>query len=149
LNFPVGSVVGSGPCPFDLMSTIKSLQDKHFNGYIILAVRGSFIEEGVLFFREGVITACVVECLGADKLVKGNDSMSYFANQSKGDGFSQVVSLTRSQVDLILAFDEKLLLDKIDLKDIPKIIPSVFVPTFSKAAEQKSALEAYGLGDLK
>ena len=149
MNFPVGEVVGSGPSPFDLAGTMKSLQDKRFNGYIILAVRGNFIEEGVLFFRDGAVTACVVECLGADKLIKGNDAVLYFANQSKGKGFSQVVSLSRSQVDLVLAFDEKLLLDKIDLKDIPKLIPSAFASMFSRVAVQKSALDMYGLSDLK
>ena len=141
--------MGSGPCPFDLVGTIKSLQDKSFNGYIILAVRGSFIEEGVLFLRDGVITACVVECMGAEKMFKGDDALSYFANESKGTGFSQVVSLSRSQVDLVLAFDEKLLVGKIDLKDIPKLIPSDFAPLFSRVVKQKNALDAYGLGDLK
>jgi len=149
MNFPVGEVIGKGSSPFDLMTEARKLNGSKFNGYIILAVRGNFIEEGALFFRDGEVIACAVECLASDKLIKGKEALEFFGNETKGVGFYQEVSLTKSQVDLILAFDEKLLAGEIDLKDIPRIIPSAFSRRFSGIEEQKNALDAYGLGDLK
>jgi len=149
MNFPVGGVTTKGDVPFDLVVKVQEFLDSRFNGYIILSVKGTFIEEGALFFKDGVILACVVECLGAEAIVKGTDALPYFFNETRGFGFFQCVSLTKSQVDLVTAFDEKLLTNKIDLKDVPRMIPSVFSPRFNRVQTQKSALEAYGLGELK
>jgi len=149
MNFPVGDVVGKGASPFDLVGEVRKLNSDRFSGYIILSVRGDFVEEGVLFFRDGLIVACSVECLAVQKLIKGVEGLEYFANESRGLGFYQCVSLTKSQVDLVLAFDEKLLAGDVDLKNFPKLIPPTFLRRFSSVAEKKSALDAYGLGDLK
>jgi hypothetical protein len=149
VNFPVGDVFAKGLVPFDFSSKAQELFLKTFNGYLVLSVRGHFVEEGAVFFREGVITACVVECLAVERTLKGNDALEFFFNQTKGKGFFHLVNLTRSQIDLVTAFDEKLLVNKIDLKELPKIIPSVFSVKFEKPIDQKSALDAYGLSELK
>lgn len=149
MNFPVGSVVGKGDVPFDFASKAMELAQSSFNGYIILTVKGHFIEEGVVFFREGEIVSCIVECLALEQTLKGDKAMDFFLNATKGVGFFHCVMLTRSQIDLINAFDEKLLLsNKIDLKDLPRMIPSAFSPKFYKVSTERSALEAYGLGEL-
>jgi hypothetical protein len=80
---------------------------------------------------------------------KINEALEFFYNQTKGRGFFHLVGLTRSQVDLVTAFDEKLLVNKIDLKELPKILPSVFSVKFEKQINEKSALEAYGLSELR
>ena len=149
MNFPVGQVKMKGDVPFDLVSVYQKLSQEVFSGYIIQSVRGNFIEEGVLFFRSGEAMGCVVECLPAQALLKGEEAFSFFLNQTKGTGFFQCVELTRSQVDLVVAFDEKILFNKIALKDLPKMIPSAFLPRFVKSLSKKDALDSYGLGDLK
>jgi len=149
MNYPVGELVGKGNSPFDFSSKVQEFADKRFNGYVILSVRGHFIEDGIVFFREGTILGCIVECLAAERTVKGDEAFSFFLNETKGNGFFQVVSLERSQVDLVVAFDEKLLVSKIDLKDLPKMLPSNFLPKFEKPASSKSTLDAYGLSELK
>lgn len=150
MNFPVGEVIARGVAPFDLVTRVEELQSQEFNGYIVLAVKGDLIEEGILFFKEGKVLACIVECLAAGKTLKGSSALEYFGNQVKGNGFFQVVSLTKSQVDLVFAFDEQLLLQpKIDLKDLPRFIPSAFLPRFSRPKEEKSVLEYHGLGGIK
>ena len=149
VNYPVGEVISKGDAPFDFLQKAQGLSEKNFNGYIVLAVRGSLIEEGVLFFREGFVFACAVECLAAEKTLKGQEALDFFFNQTRGSGFFQVISLERSQVDLVTAFDEKLLLPKIDLKELPKMLPSAFSPRFSKPLTSKSVLEAYGLSELQ
>lgn len=137
-----------GDVPLDIVSVSQKLLDKKFNGYLILTIRGHFIEEGVLFFRDGEIAGAIVECLALENTIKGPEAVSYFLNETKGVGFYHCIELTRSQVDLITAFDEKLLAPKIVLKDLPKMIPNAFLPKFERAGEKKSALETYGLGEL-
>ncbi|VVB74925.1 Uncharacterised protein [uncultured archaeon] len=149
MNFPVGTVVSKGETPYDFVSKAQELAEKSFNGYIVQAVCGHLVEEGVIFFREGEMIGCVVECLAADKTLKGNEAREYFFNEVKGMGFYHCIELTRSQVDLVMAFDEKILGDKINLKELAKLIPSAFTPKFERTSAQKSALEVYGLGDLK
>lgn len=149
LNFPVGEVRGKGVTPIDFVSKAEELSSKAFNGYLILSVKGNFVEEGIIFFKGGVIIGCIVECLAVEKTIKGNDALEFFFNQTKGKGFFHLVELTRSQVDLITAFDEKLLVNKIDLKELPKSIPSVFSIKFEKPLDSKSPLDAYGLSELK
>ena len=62
-----------------------------------------------------------------------------------------MIELSRSQVDLVTAFDDKLLLvNKIPLKDIPKMIPDVYEPQFvEEVVESELDLDKYGLGELK
>lgn len=149
MNFPVGTVLSKGELPIDFVQKASELAQKSFNGYVVLAAYGHLVEEGAIFFREGEIIGLIVECLAAEKTIKGNEAKEYFFNETKGMGFYHCVELTRSQVDLIMAFDEKILGDKINLKELAKLIPSAFTPKFERTMAQKSALEAYGLGDLK
>jgi hypothetical protein len=149
LNFPVGDILGKGSIPIDFVSMAQDLSSKAFNGYLILSVKGNFVEEGIIFFKSGLIIGCIVECLAVERTLKGNDALEFFFNQTKGKGFFHLVELTRSQVDLITAFDEKLLVNKIDLKELPKSIPSVFSVKFEKLLDSKSPLEVYGLSELK
>lgn len=150
MNFPVGGMIAKGSLPFDFIELAQRLSDRTFNGYVVQSVKGSLIEEGVLFFREGNIVACVVECVGSKKIVKGDEASSFFFNQTKGNGFFHVIELAKSQVDLVIAFDEKLLLSsKIVLKDIPKLIPITFEPKFSVEKSDSFSLDSYGLGELK
>ena len=149
MNFPVGEVAEKGSVPFDFSIKVQEVLSKSFNGYLVVSVRGHFIEEGTIFFKGGEIIACIVECLAAERTLKGNDALEFFFNQTKGKGFFHLVNLTRSQVDLVTAFDEKLLVNKIDLKELPKLIPSVFSVKFEKPISEKNVLESYGLSELK
>ncbi|MFA6268269.1 MAG: hypothetical protein WCW13_00215 [archaeon] len=149
MNFPVGPVISKGNVTYNITDVAGQLVSKSFNGYIIQSVRGDFIEEGALFFRDGEMIGCIVECLAVEKTLKGNEALPFFMNQTKGNGFYQCVSLVRSQVDLITAFDEKLLVNKIALKELPRLIPLVFSPKFERSESKVDSLQNYGLGELK
>lgn len=151
MNFPVGKIVSKGSLPLSIVDLIEQCNQKKFNGYVIFSVLGNFIEEGVLFFRDGVNYAACVECMSVKKSIKGDEAFSYFLKQTKGKGFFHLVELSRSQVDLVTAFDEKLVLvNKIPLKDIPKLIPNVYEPQFrAEVVESRLDLDKYGLGELK
>jgi len=150
MNFPVGTVVFKGSSPYKLEEIAANAIGKKFNGYIIQSISAHFIEEGVLFFRDGEMVACVAECLALSKSFKGKEALDFFLNQTKGKGFFQVVDLSRSQVDLVTAFDEKLLLgEKLALKDLPKLIPVTFSNRFEPSEKGSDLLETYGLSELK
>ena len=150
MNFPVGEVISKAYLPINLEVIIPELKKINFNGYLIQTIKGECIEEGVLFFRDGEINAVIVECLNAKKTFKGNEAIPYFLNQTKGNGFFQTISLTRSQVDLVTAFDEKLLVtNKIALKDLPKLIPVKFEDKFKLLSQESNVLDKYGLSGLK
>ncbi|MDD4250985.1 MAG: hypothetical protein PHX27_02225 [Candidatus ainarchaeum sp.] len=150
MNFPVGEVIAKAPLPVDIITVVTELQKINFNGYLIMSVMGSSFEEGVLFFREGDFCAGIVECENINKTFKGDASLDYIINQTIGKGFFQTVQLTRSQVDLITAFDEKLLfLNKINLKELPKLIPSMFRDNFVFLEKNEDVLGKYGLSSLK
>ena len=149
MNFPSGVVVNKGELPNDFLVVVNDLDEKKFNGYIIQSVKGEVIEEGALFFRDGVLSACLVECNSLQKTIKGKDAFEFFLNQTKGKGFFQVVELTRSQVDLVEAFDETLILHEVNLKELPKLIPVRYIIKFKGEAKKENILERYGLSDLK
>lgn len=148
MNFPVGTIVSKGTLPNTISTLANEFLGKKFNGYIIQTVKGDIIEEGALFFRDGKMSACIIECLGAKQTYKGKEALDYFLNQTKGKGFFQVVELTRSQVDLVEAFDETIILHEINLKDLPKLIPSNYAIRFKGEAKRENILDRYGLGDL-
>jgi hypothetical protein len=150
MNFPVGEVIAKANLPVNFETVFNELQRLNFNGYIIQTVRGNCIEEGAIFFREGQLNACVIECLKAEKVFKGEEAFPYFLNQTRGKGFFQTIQLTRSQVDLVIAFDEKMLLkNKIVLKELPKLIPDSFKEKFELPESTENILEKYGLSVLK
>ncbi len=150
MNFPVGTVISKAPLPINFLVIAQEFNNRQFNGYIIQTVKGNCIEEGVIFFRNGEMIACVVECLTLKQTFKSNDALNYFFNQTKGEGFFQAVELTKSQVDLITAFDEKILLsNKISLKDLAKLIPDSFEAKFLVQNEKNDFLDRFGLGVLK
>ncbi|MCX6801277.1 MAG: hypothetical protein NTZ73_03755 [Candidatus Diapherotrites archaeon] len=150
MNFPAGKVVLKGTIPFDFETIAKSLVDGGFSGYLIQTVKASCIEESVLFFKEGKMYACFAECLSVGAGFKGKEALKYFLNGAKGKGYFQAVELARSQIDLVTAFDEELLLPaNLSLKDVAKMVPAVFSDNFQAEKKEAGVFESYGLGDLK
>jgi len=149
MNFPVGAVVSKGELPTNVTTIANELGSKKFNGYIVQSVKGEVVEEGVLFFRDGKISACIVECTSFKQTFKGREAVELFLNQTMGKGFFQVIELTRSQVDLVEAFDEILMVREIALKDLPKLIPNTYATRFKGEIEKENFLDRYGLSELR
>ncbi len=150
MNFPVGKVVSKAPLPVNFGIIFEELNNCKFNGYIIQSVKGNCMEEGAIFFRDGEIIACIVECMTLKQIFKSDQALDYFFNQTKGEGFFQAVELSRSQVDLVTAFDEKILTtSKISLKDLPKLIPNSFEAKFLVQTKTDDLLGRFGLNVLK
>ncbi|MFA5763371.1 MAG: hypothetical protein WC915_01005 [archaeon] len=150
MNFPVGDIIAKAYLPVNFNTISSELEKINFNGYIIQSVKGSVIEEGVLFFRDGKINACIVECKTSKITLKANEAFNYFLNETKGQGFFQTVKLTRTQVDLVTAFDEKILIkSEVNLKELAKLIPDSFTDKFNIPVEKEDVLNKYGLGSLK
>jgi hypothetical protein len=150
MNFPVGRVVMKGELPSNIYLTIQELVNSGFNGYIIQSIKSWCVQEGVIFFRDGKVIASIVECSFVKKNLKGDEAFLEFLNQTLVKGYYQIVELSRSQIDLIIAFDQKLLFSKeIVLKDVTKLIPNKFIERFSFDDTKKDVFGAYGLGALR
>jgi hypothetical protein len=150
MNFPVGDIIAKAYLPVSFETITLELEKIKFNGYIIQSVKGSVMEEGALFFRDGKVSACVVECLAVKANLKGNEAFKQFLNETKGKGFFQTVKLTRTQVDLVTAFDQKILItDEVNLKEVAKLIPNSFEDKFGLPQGKEDILDKYGLGSLK
>jgi hypothetical protein len=147
MNFPSGQVVKKGELPFNFQEIFNDLNSKNFNGYLILSVHSNFFEEGICFFKSGQIIGSLVEVLNLKKLIKGDEAMDYFLNATVGNGFYQIVELTKSQVDLIIAFDEKLGIKNM-YKDFSKKIPSKFSEKFELNISKDDLFNKYGLDAL-
>ncbi len=150
MNFPVGNVLSRAPLPANIKELLTELENNLFNGYLVMSVKGDCIEEGVLFFKEGEPIAAIAECLFFEKTFKGKEALKYVMNQTKGDGFFQTIELSKNQIDLVTAFDGKILLgDKINLKDLSKLIPDKFQQYFEISECDDEAVDRYGLSCLK
>lgn len=150
MNFPVGTVISEAPLPIKFETVFEKLKEMRFNGYIIQSIVADAVEEGVIFFREGEMIASIIEVLALKQTLKGDEALNYFLAQTKAKGFFQSVELSRSQIDLVTAFDEKLLISKgFSLKDLAKSIPDSFETKFKMSGEKSDPLSKFGLSDLK
>ncbi|MDD3159918.1 MAG: hypothetical protein PHQ98_03055 [Candidatus ainarchaeum sp.] len=146
MNFPVGKLIKSSTAPFDFQSIFTELLAKSFNGYLIISIYSNCLEESICFFKSGQIVGCLTEIMQLNKVIKGDESINYFFNQTRGQGSYQLVELTKSQIDLIIAFDEKL---KVNLeKDFLKKIPNQFVLKFDLSNQKVDLFNKYGLSGI-
>lgn len=111
LNYPMGELRQAGVLlsktnPVFLFS---DLMDTGFSGIAILTIEGfSGIEESIVFFREGQIVGSVYSYDSQDIAVFSQTALeSGFNAYLAKHGVLDVVNLSRQQIDLILALDER------------------------------------------
>ncbi len=162
MNLPSGVPlqIGQDLEKYDLIEIFKGLERESFNGYVVLAVRGvEGVEESALVFLEGSVVAASHEFLRYGKSVEGLDAIPLLVNAlALGKGIFDIYELSREQVRLILAFNEKARIQEFPKWDeIKKLVPSKYNPEFVKEVVQKVApeeweksrmLARYGLVDI-
>jgi len=116
---------------------IISLVKSSFTGYLICTIKGYMgIEEGVLLFRQGAIIGSFYDYINKDKELLGEDALKRAFNCLLAPkGIIDVVALTGQQLDLITAFQEKILIkNPIDLKRASKTVPQKYSEDYAKQA---------------
>jgi len=140
---------------------VYSMVDKYmaesFTGYFIVSILGySGFEEGVIIFRHGQLVGSVFEYNKYNIVVFGFFALQQFFNAVRAKfSVMDIVSLSVHQVDLITAFNDKIMLENpISLKEISKLIPPMYSDAFAKRvlsdvlledSSKQSALESVGL----
>ncbi|MBS3061837.1 MAG: hypothetical protein J4215_04625 [Candidatus Diapherotrites archaeon] len=111
LNFPVGdAVVHLAPLSQFDAERVFELQKQKFSGYLVATIEGaSGVEEGLLFLLEGKVVACAYSLDAFDIISYAQTGLQLFFNAlAAPNGIVDVYGLSRQQVELILALEEKI-----------------------------------------
>ena len=142
MNLPAGKIVEKGLklSEKNVEKILSDLFTEIFSGYMIVTVEGlQGIEEGLLLFEKGSLKGAIFEELWSEKELLGEEALKRIANAlASREGIAGINSLTKQQVDLIIAFQEKMALQKeYRLEDIKKMIPKE--STVKKEEERKES----------
>jgi hypothetical protein len=128
MDIPVGSLVEEN-IPLketNLVQKLFALMQQGFNGYVVLTTEGrSGIEEGIVLLKNGAAVGAVYEYLKFKKSFFGDSALQQLLNAALAKaGVIDIGSLSKQQVELIIAFNEKIELGApLGQKEIAKIMP--------------------------
>ncbi len=149
MNLPSGNFVFQALEVKQAKSQLSKLFVQGFSGYIALTFEGSDgVEEGVVLFKSGLGVACSHEFLKYDVSLQGNLALANWVNGLAASyGVMDAVQLTPLQVDMSIAFDERLKLsapmnEKALEKLWPKRFNAVLAQSALKDAQPKAVLKS-------
>ncbi|MBU0662617.1 MAG: DUF2226 domain-containing protein [Candidatus Diapherotrites archaeon] len=137
MNLPVGSAVAEEVAlkDFDIQGITDSLFDKLFSGYIVVTIDGyDGMEEGVMIFRKGTLAGALYEYMNYDILVFGEPALVQVFNALAAEhGAVDIYNLSNQQIDLVTAFNDKIILPKpLGKKDIKRMYVKEFADQYAK-----------------
>ncbi len=162
LNYPVGEALAEG-LALEKIQPVAFLQKffgGNFSGYVVATIEGySGIEEGALFFRDGNPVGAAFSYDNVDISAFGDEAMGMFFNAlASQKGIVDVVKLTKQQVDLVVALDERTGLQKTVFPEtLEKRIPAIYSPMYAQQALRglerimtpaSDIMKKMGLGEL-
>lgn len=116
MNLPTGTlkIQGQNAHQFDARKELDALSQNNFSGYVILSAFSEIgVDEGAIVYRSGQGIGCVFEYHGISQVVYGDEALQHFFNGLASQfGVIDVVELSLQQVDLVLAFNAKLKLQR-------------------------------------
>jgi len=129
MNIPVGKVEESQVSfaekpPF---ARIRQLLQSGFEGYMAATIEGaSGLEESIILLRGKEIVAAVFDAIRMNKQFYGIDGLKLALNLLKSQkGVFDLCRLSKQQIDLIIAFNEKVALPKpVDAGTLSKLEPA-------------------------
>lgn len=162
LNYPVGESMGEGlrSDKLETASFLKTFFVPAFSGYVVVTAEGfAGMEEGVLFFRDGFPVGSAFSYDFFDVQVFGDASLDSFFNAlAAKHGVVDVYRLSKQQIELILALDERTALNaSFPAESLPKKVRSSYDPSFARSTVQgldkmvtrsDELLKRIGLGGL-
>ncbi len=162
MNIPVGKVVEKRQsfeetAPYEM---VMALLKAGFNGYVVATIEGpTGIEEALFLIRGKEITGAIFEAGRSSKIFYGLEALQLGLNLLRAEkGVFDVNALTIQQIDLIVAFNDKLELRKPVNKDVfAKLLPSSYHPDATlrklkdwlpEAESKENVLKRFGLGSI-
>ena len=167
MNLPSGNVQKQGLILKDnnFKALLQGLMDEKFSGYTTLMIEGfGGFEEGTLLFKKGFGVAGIFEYLKFDITVIGDLALLHCLNAAGAPyGIIDVIQLSDLQVDMSIAFDEKIkfstALDRKGLEKyaIGKFDSSLAQQTLQEAvnlktpkdSSKKELFKRFGLGEMR
>ncbi len=139
MNLPTGTAREEGLLlkNFNLVSKLNELSDVVFTGYIVATIEGfDGLEEALIFLKKGEIIGAIYDYLKYSKQFFGDKALPMIFNGfGASNAIIDIYFLSTQQMDLITAFNEKILLNKsISKKEFTSIKVNAF--------DSKYALEA-------
>jgi hypothetical protein len=162
LNFPVGTPREKNIRldQKELATKLAGFSAESFTGCIALSAKAPFgIEDGILFFKEGLAAAASFEYSNYDIIVGGDKAMECFFNASAAKlGVFDIFELSKQQVDLIITLSAKIALSRqIRGKDLQPLLKEKYLLETAQSAlgsavqkeESKvQLLKKFGLGEI-
>ena len=162
MNIPIGKTEAEQKGfdeekPFE---RLKSMVDTGFNGYLVATIEGvTGLEEGLLMVREKEIVGAIFDALRVNKQLYGIPALRLVLNLLKAKkGVFDVNGLSKQQIDLIIAFNEKVHLHKpVNMSLLKKLEPEEYRKdlvskemAFDLTAEEtkQNLLKRMGLGSI-
>jgi len=162
MNIPIGKVEEQ-QVPFsesEPFAKIAKLMASGFNGYMVATAEGcSGMEEGLLMISDAAIIGTVFDGLRVNKQLYGVSALRLVLNLLKaGRGVFDLNRLSKQQIDLIMAFNEKIKLTKpVGSETLSKLEPKAYdagivskelvVEETTKESKGK-LLKKFGLGSI-
>ena len=131
MNIPIGTLVEENVSlkDFKLDKKLLSLMNEGFTGYVVLISEGrSGMEEGLALIENGLLVGAIYEYIKFGKSFYGDHAMEQLLNSGLAEfGVMDVGSLSKQQVELIIAFNEKIELGKkLESKELQKMLPKQY-----------------------
>lgn len=162
LNLPSGEIVEENLDlgGIDMEGLLKKLVDISFTGYIVNTVFGyAGVEEGALLFKRGELAGSFFEYTNFGVVVFGNEAVAQVFNSLVAPrGVVDIVALSGQQVDLVVAFNDRLKLTVgFKKSELLGLIRKQYVSSFaqrtlssviSESESRKTVLKKFGLSEL-
>jgi hypothetical protein len=150
LNFPVGETTEFLiPLSQFGLARLLEYQSRRFSGYVVATIDGySGIEEGLLFLSDGRVAGCAYSLDAPDVTVFGRTALPFFLNALLAPvGVADVYALSRQQLELILALDEKIVCEE-PPGGLKKTVPASFAPELVRSVLPQASAPASHKKDL-
>ena len=131
MDLPLGTSLRAGlkTSESNMFQIMIQMISKGFTGYLICTIEGfNGLEQGVLMFKKGRILGAYYEFISHSVEVSGNPAVRLVLNSFLAKkGIIDINALTTQQIDLITAFQEKIMVnEEIDTKKLNKLYPKEY-----------------------
>lgn len=141
MKLPSGNIVEAGISlqGLDFKQRLLRLMEENFSGYLVLQIEGfDGLEEGLFLFKNGEIQGALYEYLKFDMTIVGDVALSHCINAAGASvGVVDIVGLGAYQVDMAIAFDQKIeLTQKVDKRNLNSVVIKGFTGDLAKSTLQ-------------
>lgn len=143
MDLPAGTKLEEGleTSAINFQEKLVDLMSRDFNGYIIITIEVSDnINEAILLMKKGILIGAYYE-YNKEKNEFGEKALPLALNAGLAPyGIIDINSLSGQQLDLIIAFQEKIVLEtEVRQKDLTKLMPKQYTPVLTSVQKTEKS----------